>query len=121
MIREPYIKQRIPRKYFAVLFFTLAFFVGIIFYVFQKKASSGFDYLNNQLVPPRYLENPEYCMEGKDCAIFHELCSSKTINKYNFDAKLDKDNLKKRVFADCDPVVVDFTSAKCENNLCVGE
>ena len=119
MIREPYIKQRIPKKYFVIMFLVIAFLVGLVFYVFQKRASTGFGYLNEQLVDPKYIENPQYCKEGADCVIFHGACGSRTVNKYNFNKKLDAENIKERALIECS--TADMVNQRCENNLCVGD
>lgn len=120
MIREPYIKQRIPKKYFVIIFLALALLAGLVFYVFQKKASAGFGYLNEQLAAPEYIEDPQYCMEDSDCMIFHEICGSKPINKHNFDHKADEENIKNRDLARC-AAFTDLINPRCENNLCIGD
>lgn len=119
MIREPPVKQRIPKKYFVVIFLVLTFLVGLVFYVFQKRALTGFGYLNEQLVAPEYIENPQYCKLDSDCVIFHGVCGSQIVNRYNFNKKLDEGNIKERHLVECG--TADMVNPRCENNLCVGE
>lgn|SRR3989338_8407424 len=120
MIREPDIKQRIPKKYFIIIFLVIGSIVGIVFYVFQKQASTGFNYLNEQLIPPQYMDNPSYCREDGDCMIFHEVCSSRVVNKYNFDHNANEENIKSRDLARCE-AFSDLTSPRCDSNLCVAD
>ena len=118
MIREPDIKQRIPIKYFVIIFLIITFLVGLVFYVFQKRASTGLGYLNEQLVDPQYIENPQYCKENGDCLVFHGVCGTKIVNKYNFDKELDKENIKERDLVECN--TPDTVNPRCESSLCMG-
>ena len=117
---EDYTKRKIPRRYFIIVFFTIAILVGLVVYVMQKRTSTSLDYLNKKIMPPEY-ENPEYCQEDSDCMIFHEVCGAKAVNKYNFDEKLDEQNLKQRTLVEMDCTETDFVNVRCENSICVGE
>ena len=122
MIEEDTTEKVVIRKYLRIMIITITLMVGLLFYFGLRQLGVSLDDLKQKSsVPPNYLSDMKYCQKDTDCVVFHEPCSSKAINIYNFNQRQNHENLKRRGLVECIDFTEDLTNPRCENNECAAD